>query len=90
MVVDHIIPVHHGGLHAIGNLQIMESEMNGSKGHNPFWMSDGPYLDWRDVPRRLWPEKLRPEYERLILLHPKPVHAIRVAFGTPPQIREIA
>jgi len=74
--VDHIIPIRHGGQHHEKNLQILPEEMNRIKKDNPFWMHDGCYLDWRNVPRFLWPEHLKPEYERLILLHPKPVHAI--------------
>lgn len=87
MEVDHIIPVRHGGPHMVGNLQILTGEMNRQKGGNPFWMSsDELALDWRDVKRELWPEKLRPEYERLIALHPKPVHAIRTRLNGQPII----
>ncbi len=78
--IDHVIPVYHGGHHHERNLQILPEAINRSKKDNPFWMSDGCYRDWRDVPRELWPEPLRPEYERLIALHPKPVHAIRTGF----------
>jgi len=83
--IDHIIPLCSGGLHVEGNLQILTADINRSKGSNPFWMSpDGLSLDWRDVPQRLWPENLRPEYERLIALHPKPVHAVRTKFNGRP------
>ena len=79
--IDHIIPLVHGGKHIEGNLQILDRATNREKSGNPFWMSpDGLSLDWRDVPRHLWPENLRPEYERLIALHPKPVYAIRTKF----------
>jgi hypothetical protein len=75
MEVDHIIPVLHGGQHHERNLQMLEERINREKADNPFWMSpDGLSLDWRDVPCFLWPEKLRPEYERLIALHPKTVY----------------
>lgn len=78
MEVDHIIPVRHGGPHMVGNLQILTGAVNRQKGGNPFWMSpDGLSRDFRDVPRHLWPEKLRPEYERLVALHPKLVYARR-------------
>ena len=90
MEVDHIIPVKHGGPHMVGNLQILTGAMNRQKGGNPFWMTDGPYIDWRDVPRRLWPENLRAEYERLIVLHPKPVHAVRSGFKGQPYVRDLS
>lgn len=78
--VDHIIPVKHDGPHHEFNLQILPEKINGEKKDNPFWTSDGCYLDWRNVPRFLWPEKLRPEYELLITLNPKTSHAKRVGF----------
>jgi hypothetical protein len=63
--VDHIIPVCHGGFHHHLNLQIIPWFINQSKGSNPFWVQDG-FKTWKDVPCYLWPEKLKPEYEKKI------------------------
>lgn len=64
--VDHIIPLCHGGWHHQDNLQILPAKMNSEKSGNPFWIAPYGYRDWRSVPRYLWPENLRNEYEILI------------------------
>lgn len=64
--VDHIIPLKYGGWHHHLNLQPLPSALNGSKGDDPFWECAG-YKSWRDVPSKLWPEKLKTAYlERLV------------------------
>lgn len=59
--VDHIIPLCLGGFHHQDNMQVLPSSVNRSKLYNPFWLTE-TYLDWRDVPRRLWPDGLRENY----------------------------
>lgn len=61
--VDHIIPIAHGGWHHHQNLQPLPENVNAKKNANPFWESS-VYKDWMDVPEYLWPDKLRPEYEK--------------------------
>lgn len=55
--IDHIIPIAHGGMHHHQNLQILPEPVNLQKSSNPFWTSE-IYLDFRSVPRTLWPEQL--------------------------------
>lgn len=71
--VDHIIPLSKKGWHHEDNIQTLPKHLNhnneeiGGKGSDPFWLAPHAGVkDWRDVPRHLWPEKLAPEYERLI------------------------
>lgn len=63
--VDHIIPVSVGGHHHEDNLQALPVEINSSKHNNPFW-EHPEYCSWRDVPRKLWPAELVPEYDQLL------------------------
>lgn len=63
--VDHVIPLIHGGWHHHDNLQVMPMDLNSSKNDNPFW-ENPEYCCWRDVPRKLWPEQLVPQYEELL------------------------
>lgn len=64
LVVDHIIPLKHGGWHHEDNLQLMSRSLNAEKNASVLWEMDG-YKSWRDVPEFLWPDRLRPMYERL-------------------------
>lgn len=60
--VDHIIPLAHGGWHHQDNLQIIPEKINRSKADDPFWEMDG-YRSWKSVPKDLWPDKLKKDYE---------------------------
>lgn len=62
--VDHIIPLCLGGWHHELNLQILPRFFNREKSGNPVWKFIA-FKDWRDVPKFLWPEALRPKYEAL-------------------------
>lgn len=59
--LDHIIPLSAGGWHHHDNMQVLPASVNLSKKDDPFWESS-VYRTWRDVPDKLWPEALIPEY----------------------------
>lgn len=71
-VVDHIIPIKHGGWTHELNLQVMPSRDNFLKQAKAFWISD-EYLDFRDVPEFLWPDNLKPVYQLFLRMLGRPL-----------------
>jgi len=70
--MDHIIPISRGGWHHEKNVQALPVGVNRSKHHGAFWLSD-EYLDFRDVPEFLWPEKLKPYYYLMLRIFGHPL-----------------
>ena len=64
-VVDHIIPLHHGGYHHHDNIQPLPATINETKKDDPFWEHPG-FKSWRDVPSELWPDQLKAKYQALL------------------------
>lgn len=69
---DHIIPLRINGPHHQLNLQPLPKMVNSLKSGDAFWLSDD-YLDFRDVPESLWPEKLKPYYHLMLRIFGHPL-----------------
>ncbi len=73
--VDHIIPLSAGGPHHHRNAQVLPKTVNCAKHAKVFWMSS-EYLDFRDVPKALWPTSLVSHYTAMLRIfgHPLKTH----------------